>query len=107
MTNKKQEPREWWIQDVIIESQGSSNSYWAYSKPNNYATIQVIEYSALTEAQAELEKYKKLAEELRDVLKQINIGELNSQRPGGYYSKSAILSYDAINTYDAATKGDK
>jgi hypothetical protein len=41
----------------------------------------------------------KLREEnriMREALKQINDEELNSQRPGGGYSKSAALSYEAL-----------
>ena len=45
--------------------------------------------------------------EVRHVMKAINDEELNSQRPGGTYSKSARLSYEALTKLNAILNPDK
>jgi hypothetical protein len=54
--------------------------------------VHVIEYEA----------FKKLRDEneaLRAALELINKEELNAQRPGGSYSRSAKISYDVLSKY--------
>ena len=54
-------------------------------------------YISLIETCIELlEEKQKEIERLKTALKQINQEELNSQRPGGEYSKSAVISYKAL-----------
>lgn len=56
-------------------------------------SFKVIEIGALEEARTEIAAY-------REVLEQINKEELNNQRPGGGYSRSATLSYEILKKYN-------
>lgn len=116
MTSKKQTPREFDLyfvidDDGLIYPYSSSvcehSEKWTPNSKWPEPTIHAIEYSAYKAAQDEAEKYKTLAEELKKTLELINQEELNGQRPGGYYSKSATLSYEALLDYDSKIKDNK
>ncbi len=98
---KKTEAREFWIVssktlgEVILEDKKEAEDLFLEEKdnPNSDAKFNhVIEYSA----------YQKLRDEneaLKAALELINKEELNAQRPGGSYSKSAKISYDVLKKY--------
>ena len=46
-------------------------------------------------------------DKLAEALKEINKEELSSQRPGGGYSRSAILSYETLAQYEQFKKDSK
>lgn len=49
---------------------------------------------------AELAELRSEIKRLKEALVQINQEELNNQRPGGGYSKSARISYNALKGID-------
>lgn len=59
-----------------------------------------IEVTVLTE----LEHTKKLLTIAVEALRKINNEELNAQRPGGYCSKSAMLSHVALELINSSNK---
>lgn len=76
---------------ICSENPGEINKY--YDEGNN---IHVIDYSALEQAEEKIKSLEANLSVAKDYLEKINNEELNSQRPGGGYSKSATLSYEAL-----------
>ena len=58
-------------------------------------------------ANDQLEKMTKALQVAREALKAINKEELDNQRPGGGYSKSASLSYETLTEINKILKGLK
>jgi len=83
-------PREWLIQIKDDKVLGCRNLQMGAEN------IIVIEKSAYDRLRAQLEASQKRVKELEDALKEINREELSSQRPGGGYSRSATISYNAL-----------
>lgn len=53
----------------------------------------------------ELEPTMRMMKDMADALEQINKEEINSMRPGGGYSKSARISYEALEKYRKFKEG--
>jgi hypothetical protein len=97
---EQNKPREWWIyyfksgKAQISTSEVTLNDEYI-SEPNQARGIKpikvdhVIEYSAYEQLKVENER-------LRVALRAINREEINSQRPGGGYSRSATISFEAL-----------
>lgn len=81
--------------EMVGESIGNASMCWSEFPSGVFETTRALRIkNDIVSAHLSQVEY------LLNIIEQINKEEINSMRPGGYYSKSAILSYEALKLYD-------
>jgi hypothetical protein len=90
-------PRQFWFNFKIGPNESIIQNQIVYMIKNSKHDFHVIE----------LEPTLQLMEEMAKSLEQINKEEINSMRPGGGFSMSARISYEALEKYRKFKEGLK